>query len=197
MHRPRYLADERWTQAWGISWCGTRRDDTVWIGHAGGIPGFTSAICFDPAAQVGAVVLLNGSSFNADLAMDLAGLARGQDRHPLLPGTLPAPVPEDYRPLLGMYARPDLGGWLLRLEWTDGKLAFTTAEAPDWQIIVTPAPVPDQFTIADGGNLSGGTVTFQRLPDGRIASVHLADFTWVRLCPVGSRHPRQPPPQIQ
>jgi CubicO group peptidase (beta-lactamase class C family) len=35
MHKPRYLADDQWTQAWGISWCGTRRDDTVWTGHEG------------------------------------------------------------------------------------------------------------------------------------------------------------------
>jgi CubicO group peptidase (beta-lactamase class C family) len=60
MHKPRYLADDQWTQAYGISWRGTRRDDTIWTGHAGGIPGFTSAICFNPAAQVGAVMLLNG-----------------------------------------------------------------------------------------------------------------------------------------
>lgn len=181
MHKPRYLADERWTQAWGISWCGTRREDTVWIGHAGGIPGFTSAICFEPATQVGAVVLFNGSSGTADLAMDLAGLARERARHVLPPGMLPVPAPASYQPLLGIYARADLGGWLLRLEWTHGKLAFTTAEAPDWQIVLTPAAVPDQFTTAGGDNLAGGNVTFQRLADGRVGSVHLMDSTWVRL----------------
>jgi CubicO group peptidase (beta-lactamase class C family) len=180
MHKPRYLADDQWTQAWGIAWCGTRRDDTVWIGHAGGIPGFTSAICFDPAAQAGAVVLLNGTSGSAALAMDLAALAREQAPHPLPSSTLPAPVPENYQPLLGIYARPSLGGWLMRLEWTHGKLAFTTAEAPDWQIVLTPTPNPGLFTI-HGSNLSGENVTFQRLADGRVASVHLMDSTWVRL----------------
>ena len=113
--------------------------------------------------------------------MDLAGLARKRARRPLPPSTLPTPVPENYQPLLGIYAPPNLGGWLLRLEWTHGKLAFTTAEAPDWQIVLTPAPVPDLFTITDGGDLSGGNVTFQRLADGRVASVHLMDSTWVRL----------------
>jgi hypothetical protein len=67
---------------------------------------------------VGAVVLFNGSSITADLAMDLAGLAREQARHPLPSGALPAPVPENYQPLLGIYAPPNLGGGLLRLEWT-------------------------------------------------------------------------------
>jgi CubicO group peptidase (beta-lactamase class C family) len=183
MHRPRYLADDRWTQAWGISWCGTRRDDAVWIGHGGGIPGFTSAICFDPAAQVGAVVLLNGTSSSAALAMDLAALGRDLTRHRLPSGTPPAPepAPENYQPLLGIYARPSLGGWLIRLEWTHGTLAFTTPEAPDWQVVLTPAPVPDHFTIVQPGNLSGENVTFHRLADGRVASVQLMDSTWVRL----------------
>lgn len=90
-------------------------------------------------------------------------------------------APENYQPLLGIYARPSLGGWLVRLEWTHGKLAFTTAEAPDWRIVLTPTPVPGLFTIAHGGNLSGENVTFQRLADGRVASVHLMDSTWVRL----------------
>jgi Beta-lactamase len=181
MHKPRYLADDQWAPAWGISWCATRRDDTVWTGHGGGIPGFTSAICFDPAAQVGAVVLVNGDIGNAAIAMDLAAAARELTRQWPIPGTLPVPAPEDYRPLLGIYARLSLGGWLIRLEWTHGKLAFTTAEAPDWQIILTPTPDPDLFTIADGSGLSGGNVTFRRLADGRIASVLLMDSTWVRL----------------
>lgn len=181
MHKPRYLADERWTQAWGMSWCGTRRDDTIWIGHSGGIPGFTSAICFNPAAQIGAVALFNGSGITGDLAMDLAALAREQAGNPPSPSALPAPVPANYRPLLGIYAPPNLGGWLLRLEWTRGKLTFTTAEAPDWQIILAPASVPDLFTITDEGSPSGAKVTFRRLPDGRVASVHLMDSTWVRL----------------
>jgi CubicO group peptidase (beta-lactamase class C family) len=181
MHRPRYLADDQWTQAWGISWCGTRRDDAVWIGHAGGIPGFTSAICFDPAAQVGAVVLLNGTSASVALAMDLAGLARELTVKRSLSSTPPVPAPESYRPLLGIYAPPSLGGWLMRLEWRDGTLAFAAAEAPDWQVVLTPTADPDRFTVTDGSSLPGEQVTFRRLADGRVASVFLADSTWVRL----------------
>ena len=181
MHKPRYLADDQWTQAYGISWRGTRRDDTIWTGHAGGIPGFTSAICFNPAAQVGAVMLLNGTIGSAELAMDLATLARERIHHHQPPAKLPAPVPENYQPLLGIYARHDLGGWSIRLEWAQGKLAFTTAEAPGWQIVLMPTSDPDLFTIADGGDPSGGNVTFRRFPDGRVASVMLMDSTWVRL----------------
>ena len=51
MHTPRYLADDRWTQAWGISWCASRQDDVTWIQHSGGLPGFTATVCFDPASR--------------------------------------------------------------------------------------------------------------------------------------------------
>jgi CubicO group peptidase (beta-lactamase class C family) len=187
MHKPRYLADDQWTQAWGISWCGTRRGEVTWIGHSGGIPGFTSTICFDPAAQVGAVVLANGTSASADLGMDLAALARELTPagRPSPPG-LPAPMPESCRPLLGIYARPGLGGWLQRLEWRDGQLTFTVAESSGWRVILTPSADPDRFAIADGSSLPGGDVTFRRSADGRVVSAFFLDTTWARLDPVGA-----------
>ena len=139
MHKPRYLADDQWTQAWGISWCATRREDVTWIGHSGGIPGFTSTICFDPVSQVGAVVLVNGTSGVASVGLELAALARSQQ--PSAAGAPPAPVPEAYRPLLGIYARASLGGWLQRLEWRGGQLTFTVAEAPGWRVVLTPTGI--------------------------------------------------------
>jgi CubicO group peptidase (beta-lactamase class C family) len=185
MHKPRYLADDQWTEAWGISWCGTRREDVTWIGHSGGIPGFTSTICFDPAAQVGAVVLANGTIGSMALGMELAAAARDLTRDlPPAPGTPPAPAPERYRPLLGVYARASLGGWLLRLEWRDGKLTFTAGEAPGWQVVLTPTPDPDRFGVADGSTAPGGSVTFRRSAGGRVVSVFFLDFTWARLDPV-------------
>jgi CubicO group peptidase (beta-lactamase class C family) len=183
MHKPRYLADDQWTQAWGISWCGTRREDVTWIGHSGGIPGFTSTICFDPVSQVGAVVLVNETMFGVTLlGVELAAAAREltQTRR-AAPGAPPAPTPENYRPLLGVYVRPGMGGWLLRLEWRDGQLTFIAAESPDFQVVLTPTADPDRFTVADGGSVPGGDVTFRRSAGGRIASVLFLDFTWVRL----------------
>jgi CubicO group peptidase (beta-lactamase class C family) len=61
MHKPRYLADDDWTSAWGISWCADRQDDVSWIQHSGGLPGFTTSVCFDPRQQVGAIVLRSGA----------------------------------------------------------------------------------------------------------------------------------------
>ena len=76
MHKPRYLADDDWMSAWGISWCADRHDDVSWIRHSGGLPGFTTTVCFDPVQQVGAIVLHNGPSFTAEIARELAVTAR-------------------------------------------------------------------------------------------------------------------------
>jgi CubicO group peptidase (beta-lactamase class C family) len=183
MHKPRYLADDQWTQAWGISWCGTRREEVTWVGHSGGIPGFTSTICFDPAAQVGAVVLANGTSASVAVGMELAVLARELTpaRRPAPPPPMPPPrMPEHYRPLLGIYARPGLGGWLQRLEWRDGQLTFTVAESPEWRVVLRPSADPDRFAIADGSSVPG-SVTFRRSADGRVVSAFFLDITWARL----------------
>jgi CubicO group peptidase (beta-lactamase class C family) len=181
MHNPRYLAGHDWTQAWGISWCANRRDDVTWIHHSGGLPGFTSTVCFDPENNVGGIVLLNATSGGNDLAFDLASIARRYAARTSPAIKAPAPAPEQYRPLLGIYSRPELGGWILRLEWRDGNLAFTTPETSAWSLTLTPTSDPDMFTGAPGSEFAGDNVIFKRLPDGRIASVLLMDSTFVRL----------------
>ncbi len=182
MHQPRYLADDTWTTAWGISWCGVRRDDVTWIQHSGGVPGFSSTVCFEPAQQVGAIVLINGTTGNStELAFDLAATVRDLAGDPPPVITVPEPVPEEYRPFLGIYSRPDQGGWLLRLEWRDGKLAFTAPEAPGFELELVPTGAADVFTIRPGTNFAGEHVTFRRDSDGAVVSVNLVETSYVRL----------------
>ncbi len=181
MHKPRYLADDDWTSAWGISWCGNRRDDAIWIQHSGGLPGFTTTVCFDPAEQVGAIALVNGTSGTAEFAFDLASTARRLARSAPSASKAPAPTPGQYRPLLGIYARPGLGGWVLRLEWRDGKLAFISPEMPSWHLALEPTGNPDVFIAEPGSNFSGENVIFRRHDDGRVISVLLVESTFMRL----------------
>ncbi len=76
MHKPRYLSDEEWSSAWGISWYSARKDDVTWVQHSGGLPGFESNACFDRGSRVGAIVLVNGGADAANMAMSLAAQAR-------------------------------------------------------------------------------------------------------------------------
>lgn len=187
MHKPHYLLDDAWTYARGIGWAAARRDDAVWIQHSGGLPGWRSNACFDRDSRVGAVVLLNGGGDAAALAMDLAGIGRRAVQARSRGLASPAPVPDEWRPLLGLYAQP-VGGadgpadafHVLRLEWRDGQLTFLDPAEPGWCPVLEPAGQPDVFVVGPGHRQSGELARFQRA-GGRVTSVFLAEFTLDRL----------------
>jgi hypothetical protein len=118
--------------------------------------------------------------------MDLAATARRLAGSGPPPVQAPSPAPREYLPLLGIYARPGLGGWLLRLEWRDGKLTATFGEPVSWQLALAPTSDPDTFTVEPGADLTGERVRFRRLAGGRVGSVVLMETTWERLEPAGT-----------
>lgn len=65
----------------------------------------------------------------------------------------------------------------LVLEWRDGKLTFLDAENPTWKPTLAATDNEDTFVVEPGFRESGEPATFERLPDGRVASVHLAAFS--------------------
>jgi CubicO group peptidase (beta-lactamase class C family) len=183
MHRPRYLGDEAWTEAWGIAWYARRRDDVIWIQHGGSIHGFKANVCFDPKERIGAIALLNGDADASRLSMDLATVARAAALASV-PKIEPAtPTPEAYRPLLGLYIDPE-SGWVIRLEWRDGKLTIVDPTNPTWRPTFSSTNDPDVFAVDAGVRESGEPAFIQWLPDGRVASMFFAAQTWTRLGPV-------------
>ena len=188
MHRPRYLTDDEWTQAWGIAWCGRRRGDTVWISHSGWVPGFTSGICFDPRSQVGAIILLNGEHFTSiELAISLAETARvACSAHASQAGPATRATPGACQPLLGLYARPG-HTYVVRVEWRDGRLAVAGPEPDGWRFSLSPTSDPDVFAVDPDFPQAGDLVRFHRTADGRISSMSLFDATFTRLAPVPDR----------
>ena len=183
MHKPRYLSDEQWTEAWGITWYAVRKDDVTWVQHSGGLHGFTSNACFDREHKVGAIVLLNGVADAAALNMELAGIGRRLVRESAPDLTAPTPTPADYKPLLGLYA-PDSMDEMYRVEWRDGKLVVYVPGEPAQIMPLEPGDEPDTFVAGLGFRPSGETVRFRRLPSGRVASVFVGGATLHRLDPV-------------
>jgi CubicO group peptidase (beta-lactamase class C family) len=183
MHRARYLGDEEWTQAWGIAWYAVRRGDVVWVQHAGALHGFMSNVCFDPREGVGAIALVNGFGPAQDLAMDLAGAARDAIRAAPAAIEPPAPLPDGWAELLGLYADPDYS-FVVRLEWRDGKLTFIDADEPTWRPTLAPTEDADAFLVERGVRESGELCTFERRADGRVRSVTLGPARMRRLDPV-------------
>ncbi len=183
MHKARYLANDQWTEAFGISWASTRTDETVWVQHSGGLRGFNSHACFDPAHRVGAVALVNGAAPVSALTMELGDIARrlaaaaGPAIEP------PEPMPQEYRSLLGLYASLDMSA-PVRVEWRDARLVVIDPAVPDWELELEPAGEADRFTAGPGLRPSGEPVRFARLADGRVASVTMGGGTLLRLDPV-------------
>src|SRR3990170_6994490 len=172
MHTPRYLGNEEWTEAWCVSWYAIRKDGVTWVQHSGGIHGFVSCACLDPKEKVGAIALVNGGGGAGGLAMDLGKIARdavvaaGPTIEP------PAPMPEAYRPLLGIYVNVEQG-LVIRLEWRDGKLRFIDPAEPTWGRTLAPTDDPDVFVVEPGVREAGEPATFRRNAQGRGVSVHL------------------------
>jgi CubicO group peptidase (beta-lactamase class C family) len=183
MHAARYLGNEEWTEAFGITWYAIRKDSVTWVQHSGGLHGFITNICFDPKERVGAVVLLNGGQDAADLSMALGAMARTVVLAAAPVIGAPEPTPDAYRSLLGLYLSRDLGG-AFRLEWRDAQLVFVDPGEPTWRPTLSPTDEQDVFTVDPGVRESGERVVFNRTPDGRVASVFMAADTWARLDPV-------------
>jgi CubicO group peptidase (beta-lactamase class C family) len=182
MHKPRYLSDEEWVNAWGVSWYAVRKDDVTWVQHSGGLPGFTSNACFDRDTRVGAIVLVNGSAEPSSLAMSLAAVGRGlvTSAAPRLRALVPTPA--DVLPLLGVYATVDMSA-LIKLEWRDGKLTLLDVSEPGQPVVLDRAGEPGSFVVAPGFRESGEPIEFRRLPDGRVTGLMLGAGSLVRLDP--------------
>lgn len=182
MHKPRYLSDEEWTTAWGVSWYAVRMDGVTWVQHSGGLPGFKSNACFDRDTRVGAIALVNGIADASALAMSMAAAGRGLAKSAAPSLRMPTSTPADVAPLLGVYAPANMGA-LIKLEWRDGKLALLDAAEPGQPIAVAVGE-PGSFVVAPGFRESGEPVEFLRRPDGRVVALLFGGDSLVRLDPV-------------
>ena len=183
MHKPRYLTDDEWLNAWCIGWYARRREDTVWIMHSGGYYGFITNACFEPKEKVGAIALVNGIGNATELALQLGTIAREAVREAAPAIEVPEPLPEAWRPFVGLYTAPHFGT-VMRLEWLDGKLTALDPDAPTWKPTLAPTDDPDVFTIEPGFRESGELARFERGKDGRVISLFFAVARLQRLEPV-------------
>lgn len=183
MHKPRYLSDEEWSSAWGVSWYCVRKDGVTWVQHSGGLPGFVSNACFDRGSGVGAIALVNGGADASALAMALGAQARelAQAAAPALREA--APTPGELRPLLGLYAPADLS-FLVRVEWRDGKLTVIDGQGEGEPMPLEAGSEPGSFVVAPGFRESGEPLVFGRRADGAVTSMLMGGGSLVRLDPV-------------
>ena len=183
MHKARYLTDEAWTSAWCIGWYARRREDVVWTMHSGGYYGFITNACFEPKEKVGAIALVNGIGNATELALRLGTIARDAVRESAPAIEIPEPLPEEWRPLVGLYTVRHFGT-VMRIEWLDGKLTVLDPDDPTWKPTLEATDDPDVFRIGAGFRESGELARVERTADGRVASIFFAVARLQRLEPV-------------
>ena len=95
---------------------------------------------------------------------------------------VPEPLPEAWRPFVGLYTAPHFGT-VMRVEWLR-KLTALDPDAPTWKPTLAPTDDPDVFTIEPGFRESGELARFERGKDGRVISLFFAVARLQRLEPV-------------
>ena len=184
MHTARYLGNEEWTEAWGITWYAIRKDGVTWVQHSGGLHGFTTNVCFDPEGAGRRDRAAERPAEAAALSMAARGHgARGRARRracdrgprPRLPTRIARCSGSTCRSISARRS-----GWSGE---TPSWCSWTPVE-PTWRPTLSPTDEPDVFIVDPGVRESGERVVFNRTADGRVASVFMAADTWARLDPV-------------
>ena len=176
----RTMVDQRgWRLGWGLGLELYRRDDRVFAGHGGAMPGFLACIAVERGERVGATVLTN-SSAGPDpeaLAVDLACLAL--DAQPA--------EPEAWRPDGGAppELEPLLGRW-----WSEGHELVFSVRGGRFQAQLIGGPPgrdvswfepdgDDRWRVAEGREL-GELLRVVRGEDGAPARMYLATYPLTR-----------------
>ena len=126
------MADpHRWTLAWGVGLMLVRKDDRVYCGHDGGMPGYLANVLVDRETGVGAAVLTNGANLSpADVSLALIDKMRERFPPEVEAWRTGAPPPEELVSALGRWWSE---GAEFVFRWHDGRLEARWAEAPEWQ----------------------------------------------------------------
>ena len=120
----------RWSLAWGVGLALMRKDERIYCGHDGGMPGYLANVLIDRSDKLGAAVLVNGESVGpAELALELVEKTR--ERYPPEADGWRAgePPPPELATALGRWWSE---GAEFIFRWHEGRLETRWAEAPAW-----------------------------------------------------------------
>ena len=141
---------ERWSVGWGLGLELVRRDDKIWIGHGGAMPGQVAGLMFRPQERYGAAVLTNSGAFAGPEGLALALAEKALELAP--------PEPEPWRPAEA--PAPEvaalLGSWWSEgyehvFRWREGRLVAELLVAPEYRRSSVFAPEGnDRWRVAEG-----------------------------------------------
>jgi hypothetical protein len=168
----------RWTLAWGVGLMLVRKDERIYCGHDGGMPGYVANVLVDRDDKLGAAVLVNGENVRpAELALEL--IEKTRERFP----------PEIHAWRVGEPPPPGLSSALGRwwsegseyvFRWHEGRLEARWSEAPAWQPWARFEPLDaDRFRTVFGRE-RGELLRLVRDSEGTVARMYWATYPFSR-----------------
>jgi CubicO group peptidase (beta-lactamase class C family) len=177
----------RWSLAWGVGLMLARKDEHVYCGHDGGMPGYVANVLVDRETGVGAAVLANGMTLSpADVTLAL--IAKTRERWPSeptawRPGAAP---PAELASALGRW-------WTESAEfvfrWRDGSLEARSAEAAAWAPWARFEPLGDDLYRTAFGRERGELLRLVRDETGAVTRMYWATYPLSRTHEVTGTRP--------
>ena len=168
----------RWSLAWGVGLALVRKDDRIYCGHDGGMPGYLANVLVNRDDRLGAAVLVNGENVNpAELSLALIDKTRERfapDAEAWRPGTAP---PAELSSALGRWWSE---GAEYVFRWHDGRLECRWSEAPTWQPWTRFEPLDrDRFRTVFGRE-RGELLGLVRDAEGQVTRMYWATYPLAR-----------------
>jgi CubicO group peptidase (beta-lactamase class C family) len=168
----------RWSLAWGVGLMLVRRDDRIYCGHDGGMPGYLANVLVDREDGLAAAVLLNGANTSpAELSLALAEKLR--ERLPSGPELWQpsAPPPSELASALGRWWSE---GSEFVFRWHGGRLEARWAEAAAWEPWTRFEQLdPDRFRTVFGRE-RGELLRLVRDADNTVTRMYWATYPMTR-----------------
>jgi len=177
---PQVMSDpDAWTLGWGLGLMLMRRDDRVFGGHGGGMPGHLSGVYVDRKSGIGGVALTNSGS-NAE--MDELAVALALKGIELLPDDPEPWWPEEDAPpeLRGALGRWWSEGAEFVFGWNKGKLEARLATAPATRPPSVFEPVDGETLRTVSGREQGELLRLVRDEQGEIERMYWATYPFTR-----------------
>lgn len=168
----------RWSLAWGMGLMLVRKDERIYCGHDGGMPGYLANVLVDRDDKLGAAVLVNGANVSpAELSLALVEKTRERFPPEAEAWRPDEPPPEELASALGRWWSE---GAEFVFRWHDGRLEARWAEAPAWQPWARFEPLDaDRFRTVFGRE-RGELLRLVRDADGNVTRMYWATYPFTR-----------------
>jgi CubicO group peptidase (beta-lactamase class C family) len=168
----------RWSLAWGVGLMLVRKDERIYCGHDGGMPGYLANVLVDRDDGLGAAVLLNGANASpSELSLELAEKLRERFPSEAKAWRAGAPPPKELASALGRWWSE---GSEFVFRWHEGRLEARWAEAPAWQPWARFEPLEaDRFRTVFGRE-RGELLRLVRDAEGTVTRMYWATYPMTR-----------------